>query len=203
MSVYIECKFCGNILSLRSIECSNCDNDLIYEEINLHGEIQEGIVSPLGVSLIHYPLDEKYIAAVHNEFDKIKKRNTDISKPKNKQKNDSEFYDLTDTSKSQSALNQLTSIANKYALRGEWSWQNTGGAGYLQGVLSILIGGSGAPEKFDECAKEINELLVDCSIDSEWGWKNLSEPPHNLKVDIFAYVDDEEMAAQIDSFLNK
>ena len=104
----------------------------------------------------------------------------------------------------QVSLNRLTKIAVKYAHRGEWSWKNTGGSGYLQGILSISIGGSGdASEKFDKCAKEIETLLSKDSLGSEWGWKNLSDPPHKLKVDIYAYVDDELMSAQIDSILNK
>lgn len=106
--------------------------------------------------------------------------------------------------KEQTTLNKLTTIANKYALRGEWSWKNTGGTGYLQGIISILIGGhENNAQKFDECAKEIEQLLVNNSLNSEWGWKDLSKPPHDLKIDLWALVDKQEMSDYVDSFFKK
>lgn len=203
MSVFVECKYCGNILPLRVIECGNCDNDLIFEELNIHAELQKGMVSETGISLMHNPSDENYIDAVSEMISKLKAENDENVLSKHNQEKAIGYQNQKASSKVQIALNELTGIANRYALRGEWSWQNTGGVGYLQGILAILIGGSDAADKFDECAREINKLLIECSIDNQWGWKNLSEPPHNLKVDISAYVDDEAMSAEIDSILGR
>ena len=50
----------------------------------------------------------------------------------------------------------------------EWSWKNTGGTGYLQGTITVLIGGhQNNEEKFDECTKEIKQLLFNISDNSE------------------------------------
>jgi len=106
--------------------------------------------------------------------------------------------------KTQKAMNQLTTIANKYALRGEWSWKNTGGTGYLQGTITVLIGGhQNNEEKFDECTKEIKQLLFNISDNSEGEWEDLSKPPHYLIINFSVLVDPDEMTDYIESLLEK
>jgi len=105
--------------------------------------------------------------------------------------------------KVQNTLNQLITIANNYAFEGAWNWKNTGSAGYLSGEITVLIDNKNSEEKFDLCAKELRQLLVNNCINSEWGWKDLSKPPRDLKIDLFAFIDEDDMSNTIDSFFNR
>lgn len=59
MLVMLGCNSCYNLNHVDVIECSYCERYLIGEELEIHAEIEPGVVSPLALAVKHTPhLDE-------------------------------------------------------------------------------------------------------------------------------------------------
>lgn len=64
ISVWVSCNKCQSINSLDTIECSFCEHYLVGEELEIHAEIEEGTVSPVGISVDHAPQEGNYSTGI-------------------------------------------------------------------------------------------------------------------------------------------
>ena len=64
--IMLACSTCQNLNHSDCIECSNCDTNLINKDLEIHAEIEDGVIDPIGISIIHEPIDDDYYRNLAN-----------------------------------------------------------------------------------------------------------------------------------------